>query len=182
MTAGNITGQVRSRSGEQYAIHEKHMNFQLARVLKTIEFNVDYARGKGQYLWDQENNRYLDMLSGFGVFALGRYHPRIVGAIKEVMDMEAPTLVQMDCSLLSGLLAEKLLALLPDKLNSVYFTNSGAESVEAAIKFARAFTKREKCLHLDHSFHGFFMNGIYWRNRRTRCVLEDVGRGLFLSS
>ena len=66
----------------------------------------------------------------------------------------------MDVSLLSGLLAEKLLATTPDNLNKMFFCNSGTEAVEAAIKFARYTTKREKILHCEHSFHGLTLGAL----------------------
>jgi ornithine--oxo-acid transaminase len=66
----------------------------------------------------------------------------------------------MDVSLLSGLLAEKILQTTPDNLDKIFFSNSGAESVEAAIKFARYTTKREKILHCEHSFHGLTLGAL----------------------
>ena len=62
--------------------------------------------------------------------------------------------VQMDAPLLSGLLAERLKELTPEALDTVYFTNSGTEGVETAIKFARKSTRRPRVLFCDHSFHG----------------------------
>ena len=112
-----------------------------------------FARDSGQYLYDREDDRYLDLLSGFGVFALGRNHPAIRAALKSVLDADLPNLVQMDVSTLAGILAERLLALVPH-LDKVFFANSGAESVEAAIKFARAATGRAGIVYCSHAFHG----------------------------
>src|SRR5436309_14473748 len=93
------------------------------------------------------------MLSGFGVFALGRNHPAVRKALKSVLDADLPNLVQMDVSTLAGILAERLLALVP-YLDKVFFANSGAESVETAIKFARAATGRPGIVFCNHAFHG----------------------------
>ena len=98
----------RTRHGENYALHEKHLNHQLARVLKTIGFDRFYVRGEGSYLFDAEGDRYLDFLSGFGVYALGRSHPTIKAALHQAIDLDLPNMVQMDCALLPGLLAEEL--------------------------------------------------------------------------
>jgi len=98
-------------------------------------------------------NRYLDLLSGFGVFAVGRNHPVLSEALKSVLDSELPNLVQMDVSTLAGILAERLLAHVP-YLDKVCFVNSGSETVEAAIKFARAATGRPEILYCEHAFHG----------------------------
>lgn len=156
----SIAELLSERSNDKFGLHEQHLNNQMVRVLKTIGYDRNYKRAVGQYLYDQEGNEYLDLLSGFGVFAVGRNHPTIVGALQETLTLELPNLVQMDVSLLSGLLAEKLLQTTGDNLNRIFFANSGAEAVEAAIKFARYTTKREKILHCEHSFHGLTLGAL----------------------
>src|SRR6202007_1039773 len=141
------------RERDHYAIHRRHLNEQMVRVLKAIGCDVVFSRGKGQYLYDRDGNRYLDLLSGFGVFAIGRNHPALCEALKSVLDSDLPNLVQMDVSTLAGILAERLLAHVP-YLDKVCFVNSGSETVEAAIKFARAATGRPGILYCTHSFHG----------------------------
>ena len=144
-----------SHAGRKFTLHERWMNRQMVRVLKTIGYDRDYRRGAGAYLFDEQNNKYLDLLSGWGVFALGRNHPVVNGAIKEVLESELPNLVQMDVSLLSGLLAEELASTTPGQgLEKVFFANSGTEAVEAALKLARYATRRERLLYCDHGFHG----------------------------
>ena len=95
------------RDGERYDLHTRHLNEQLVRVLRTIGYDVGFKRGQGQYLFDREGERYLDLLSGWGVFALGRNHPAVRDALKSVLDAELPNLVQMDVSPLAGVLAER---------------------------------------------------------------------------
>ena len=142
-----------ARESERWSLHTHHLNEQMVRVLRTIGFDVGFCRGSGQYLYDRDGTRYLDLLSGFGVFALGRNHPVIRDALKSVLDQELPNLVQMDVSPLAGVLAERLLARVP-YLDKVFFSNSGAEAVEAAIKFARAATGRPGIVYCQHAFHG----------------------------
>ena len=144
-----------SRAGQKFNLHDRWMNAQMVRVLKTIGYDRDYRRGVGAHLFDEHDNRYLDLLSGWGVFALGRNHPFVNGAIKEVLEAELPNLVQMDVSLLSGLLAEQLAETSPGRsLDKVFFANSGTEAVEAALKMARYATRRERLIYCDHGFHG----------------------------
>jgi ornithine--oxo-acid transaminase len=138
---------------ERYALHTRHMNEQMVRVLKTIGFNVGFVRGKGQYLWDREGAKYLDLLSGWGVFAIGRNHPKVHDALRQVLDSEFPNLVQMDVPALAGVLAGRLLARVPH-LEKAFFANSGTECVEAAIKFSRAATGRAGIAYCGHAFHG----------------------------
>jgi ornithine--oxo-acid transaminase len=141
------------REGERGALHTRHLNEQLVRVLKTIGFDVGFKRGQGQYLYDRKDQRYLDLLSGFGVFAIGRNHPVLRDALKSVLDSDLPNLVQLDVSVLAGILAERLLAYAP-YLDKAFFANSGTECVEAAIKFARGATGRPGILYLGHAYHG----------------------------
>src|SRR3546814_1368606 len=70
------------RQGEKYALNEKHLNAQLVRVLKTLGYDVNFTRGEGPHLYDAAGRRYLDLLSGFGVFAVGRNHPSIAAALR----------------------------------------------------------------------------------------------------
>ncbi|MFZ5735513.1 MAG: aminobacteriohopanetriol synthase HpnO [Pseudomonadota bacterium] len=142
-----------AREAQRSSMHTRHLNEQLVRVLKTIGYDVGFQKGTGQYLYDRDGARYLDLLSGFGVFALGRNHPVVRKALQSVLDADMPNLVQLDVSTLAGILAERLLDQVP-YLDKVFFANSGAECVEAAIKFARGATGRNGIVHCDHSYHG----------------------------
>ena len=141
------------RQAQRSSMHARHLNEQLVRVLKTIGYDVGFQKGRGQYLFDRDGARYLDLLSGFGVFAIGRNHPALREALKSVLDGDFPNLVQLDVSTFAGVLAERLLEHVP-YLDKVFFANSGAETVEAAIKFARGATGRPGIVSCSHSFHG----------------------------
>ena len=141
------------RQAQCSTMHSRHLNEQLVRVLKTIGYDVGFQKGQGQYLYDRDGARYLDLLSGFGVFAIGRNHPTLRDALKSVLDSDLPNLVQLDVSTLAGVLAERLLEYVP-YLDKVFFANSGAETVEAAIKFARGATGRPGIVYCGHSYHG----------------------------
>ena len=156
----SIAELLRERAGENFELHEKHLNTQMVRVLKTIGYDRVYTKAHGPYLYDNLGTEYLDLLSGFGVFALGRNHPTIIQALKDVLDAELPDMVQMDVSLLSGLLSEKILAYCPPNLTKMFYCNSGAEAVEAAIKFSRYTTKRDKIIYCEHAFHGLTMGAL----------------------
>ncbi len=149
----DVSEMFANREGQRSSMHARHLNEQLVKVLKTIGYDVGFQRGQGQYLFDREGARYLDLLSGFGVFAVGRNHPVLRTALKSVLDADLPNLVQMDVSTLAGILAEKLLEHAP-YLDKVFFSNSGAETVEAAIKFARVATGRAGIVYCDHAYHG----------------------------
>lgn len=150
----SLADHIAERQGEQYALHRQYLNTSLARVQAIIGFDKIYTRGEGAYLWDADGNRYLDLLSGYSVFNLGRGHPTVKQVMQEVLGMARPNLVKMDCPLLAGLLAEELVKRMPPGLDAVFFANSGADAVDTALKFARAATKRPRVLYLDHAFHG----------------------------
>ena len=154
MSTFDVGALLDARGSEAFALHERYLNPQMPRILRTIGFDRDYVRAEGAYLFDRGGARYLDFLSGFGVFALGRCHPGIEQALRDAIGLELPNLVQMECQPLSGLLAEALVARMPNDQYRCFFTNSGAESVETAIKFVRAATGRGRVLFADHAFHG----------------------------
>lgn len=141
------------REGERYALHTRYLNGQMVRVLKALGYDAGFRTAQGAYLFDRNGERYLDLLSGWGVFALGRNHPGVRDALKAVLDSDLPNLVQMDVSPLAGVLAERLLQRVPH-LEKAFFANSGAEAVEAAIKFARTATGRPGIVYCSHGFHG----------------------------
>ena len=151
---------VTERLGENYDLHERYINPTLVSVQRTIGFDKIYANARGAYLYDLDGLEYLDFLSGYSVFNIGRNHPAVKQAIREVLDLDLPNMVQMDCSLLSGLLAEALVKRAPAHLNSVFFCNSGAEAMEGAIKFARAATSRPGLVSLEGAFHGLSMGAL----------------------
>ena len=150
----DLKGLVTARLGENYTLHEQHLNSTLVRVQRIIGFDHVYARAEGAYLYDLDERDYLDFLSGYSVFNIGRNHPAVQQALRDVLEMDLPNMVQMDCSLLSGLLAEALLKKTPPHLDAVFFCNSGAEANEGAIKFARAATGRSGLVSLEKAFHG----------------------------
>ncbi|MDG3014288.1 aspartate aminotransferase family protein [Speluncibacter jeojiensis] len=142
-----------------YALHAQYMNPQLPRMLHAIGFDKTYVRGQGAYLYDAQGTAYLDMLAGFGVYALGRHHPVVRRALHDVLDAELSDLTQFDCAPLPGLLAQALAAKTPH-LDRVYFGNSGTEAVEAALKFARHATGRPRIVYCDHAYHGLTVGSL----------------------
>src|SRR6201988_85036 len=149
----DVSEMFAARESQRSSMHTRYLNEQFVRVLKTIGYDVGFQKGQGQCLYDRAGDKYLDLLSGFGVFAIGRNHPAVRQALKSVLDADMPNLVQFDVSALAGILAERLLEHVP-YLDKVFFANSGAETVEAAIKFARGATGRPGLVFRSHAFHG----------------------------
>jgi ornithine--oxo-acid transaminase len=149
----DIAALFSKREADRYALHTRHLNEMMVRVLRTIGYDVRFCSGQGQYLFDRAGARYLDLLSGFGVFGIGRNHPALREVLTNTLALNLPNLVQMDVSPLAGVLAERLLQHTPF-LDKVFFVNSGSEAVEAAIKFARKATGRSGLVYCSGAFHG----------------------------
>ena len=117
-------------------------------------FDIHVERGEGPYLIDIHGGRYLDFTSGIGVTSTGHAHPRVVKAIQE----QAGKLLHGQANIVIHQpmlrLVEELLTVVPEPLNSFFFSNSGAEAVEAAVKLARHATKRPNIIVFQGSFHG----------------------------
>jgi ornithine--oxo-acid transaminase len=172
-----------AQQGRQYELHERYVNPAFVKMIRTIGFDKGYVRGEGAWLIDGERNRYLDLLTGWGVFALGRNHPKVRAILEQVLSRDMPNLVRMDCSLLAGLVAEKLVRHASSEsgreLTRVFFCNSGTESVEAAIKFARCYTRKPRILFCDHAFHGLTvgalsLNGSDFFRERFGSLMPDT--------
>src|SRR6266853_3640697 len=180
---------VASRLGENYELHERYINRTLVAAQRVIGFDKVYARAEGAYLYDMDNLPYLDFLSGYSVFNIGRNHPVVKQAIRDVLDLDLPNMVQMDCSLLSGLLAEAIVKRTPPHLDAVFFCNSGTEAMEGALKFARAATGSKRAVSLASAFHGRSLGslslmgcdsftegfGPLMEGFETRVALDDIG-------
>ena len=136
---------------ESYAAN---VNPQFVRVLRTIGFDRTWVRGEGAHLIDDEGNRYLDLVGGYGMFNVGRSNAHVKAALQQALADDLPIAPQLGVSPYAGKLAGELLARLPASLGRVVFTSSGTESIEAALKFARAATGRPRVLSAEHAFHG----------------------------
>ena len=90
-------------------LSKKHIHPRLSKMLDLAGMNVAFTRAGGSYLWDKDDNQYLDLLSGGGVHYIGRRHPEVMGAIQEVSKAELPNLCVVNASVLGGILAGKLL-------------------------------------------------------------------------
>ena len=82
----DLNALIEERAGHGYALHDRYINAQVPRLLRTIGFDRVYVRGEGAYLYDRAGRRYLDMLAGFGVYALGRNHPTVRRALAKIDD------------------------------------------------------------------------------------------------
>lgn len=129
----------------------------LANNAQTTNFPLllEFERAEGVYMFDKQGKAFIDLISGIGVSNLGHSHPYVINAIKEQLDKYMHLMVYGEYVQTPQVrYAEKLISALPQNLQSVYFTNSGAEAVEGALKLAKRFTGRHQIIAFHHSYHG----------------------------
>ncbi len=146
-----VSADAEPRSEQQYA---NAVNPQWTRLLKLLQMNVQYERCLGAELFTREGQRILDFLSGYCVHNLGHNHPALIAALKDELDRRGPAMLQSHVPERAGELAERLCMLSGGSVRKVFFCSSGSEAIEAAIKFAKAHTKRAGLLYAEGAFHG----------------------------
>ncbi len=149
-----------SRVGEEMTLNNRYLNAQMGKIVRTVGFDRVWTGGEGAHLIDSEGHRYLDLFGGHGVFAIGRNHPEAIAAMEDVLAARTGNLPQLGVTLLTGVLAEQLIARAPVSVAAMVAANSGAEAVEGALKIARAATGRSRILYADNAFHGLTMGAL----------------------
>ncbi len=154
----------------------------LEHVAQTSPFPlmIEIEKAEGAYIYAKDGKAYLDMISGIAVTNIGHRHPKVVEAIKDQLDrymhvMAYGEFIQSP----QNQLASKLNEILPEKLNSTYFVNSGAEAIEGAIKLAKRVTGRTELISCKRSYHGsthgaLSISGNETKKYRFRPLLPDV--------
>ncbi|MEQ1569464.1 MAG: aspartate aminotransferase family protein [Myxococcota bacterium] len=153
-------------------LSRRHVHPRLAKMFELGGMNTAFVRAEGQYLWDANGERYLDFLAGGGVYFLGRNHPKINGALIDVLSMNMPNLCVVNASAMGGMVAEKLLQHGGGHFTKVVFANAGSESTEVAVRFARQVTRKRRFLYVDGAFHGRSYGAI------SLCGFEAMRKGV----
>lgn len=138
--------------------HKMYLNASLAMMLGLLNFDKQYVRAERTKVWDSKGNEYLDFLGAYGALNVGHNHPKILEALLLVSGM--PNLLQASLGTLPAALAKNLALLTPGNLQRTFFSNSGTEAVEGALKLARLSTGREILVYCAGSFHGKTMGAL----------------------
>ena len=128
--------------------------------MKAPGFTKEFEKGYGIWLEDSNGNKYLDLISGSGVFFLGRNNPEIGDVLIEIIQSKFSNLSQTDTPKYAALLAKELIKLSPEKISKVFFCNSGSEAVETAIKFAVASSGKGEIIYSRDAFHGLTLGSL----------------------
>ena len=143
-----------SRSESLFAQAQKHIPGGVnspVRAFKGVEGNpVFFSRGEGAYVYDEDNNAYVDYIGAWGPLILGHCHPKVINALQEQIKLGlafgAPTEKEIE-------IAELICQLMPS-IESVRLVNSGTEATMSAIRLARGATKRDKVVKFEGCYHG----------------------------
>jgi acetylornithine/succinyldiaminopimelate/putrescine aminotransferase len=132
---------------------------------------LEITRAEGAVLYNAEGNEYIDLIGGISVANVGHRHPKVIAAIQQQLEAYLHIMVYGEFVETPQVRYAKLLTdHLPPTLNSVYFTNSGAEAVEGAMKLAKRVTNRTGIIAFNKSYHGSTQGALsiigdeYWRN------------------
>lgn len=132
----------------------KHLNGRMIEALSLFGYLRRYARAEGMHLWDTGGRRYLDFLAGYGSISLGHNPPEVRAALDAVLGANLPHFPLAAPEALPAALAERLARLCPGDLEVSFFSSSGSEAVDGALKLARAATHRPRLVHASGAYHG----------------------------
>ncbi len=139
--------------------YARHLNAGMAKALSFMGMDAAAVRAEGSLIWDSRGRRFIDFLGGYGAFNFGHRHPRIIAAVREQLDR-----MPLSCKLLVDIpaveAAMKLSLITPGAISKFFFTNSGTESVEGALKLARLATGRSGIIYTRGGFHGKTMGSL----------------------
>lgn len=134
-----------------------HRQLFLQHIAQTspAPMGLELEKAVGVSLYDKDGKPYLDLISGFAVSNIGHSNPAVIAAIKNQIDHYMHLMVYGEIVQAPQVkYAQKLTSFLPENLNTVYFTNSGAEATEGAMKLAKRVTGRTKFIYFKNSYHG----------------------------
>ncbi|HZH55437.1 MAG TPA: aminotransferase class III-fold pyridoxal phosphate-dependent enzyme, partial [Sphingobacteriaceae bacterium] len=136
------------------------LNYRQLFLLNTAQTShsprlLEIEKAEGVYLYGPQGQRYLDLVSGFAVSNIGHRHPAVLDAIRDQLDRYLHVTVYGEFVQAPQVeLATRLLEVLPETMGSVYFTNSGTEATEGAMKIAKKFTGRTEIIAARKAYHG----------------------------
>ncbi|WP_288392427.1 aminotransferase class III-fold pyridoxal phosphate-dependent enzyme [uncultured Herbaspirillum sp.] len=133
----------------------RYINPMLREFYRFNHIERVFVEGKGCWLTEQNGQRYLDFVAGYGCLNTGHNHPEVNRALQHYLEQERPTFVQyVSVPYHTSLLARRLSELAPGRLERVFFSNSGTEAIEAGLKLAMAAMRRSRILYCDNGYHG----------------------------
>ena len=154
-----------------FSVNERELFLKHVAQTSPSPLAFEIAKAKGCLLYDVKGKEYIDLIGGISVANIGHRHPKVIEAIKKQLDAYMHVMVYGEFIESPQVKYAKLLTdHLPSSLNAVYFTNSGAEAIEGAMKLAKRVTNRTQIIAFKNSYHGSTQGALsiigdeYWRN------------------
>lgn len=145
-------------------IYKNYVNPSWASLQALLDMDINFVRAENCVVWDEEGNKYLDFVGGFGSLNLGHNHPKVLEALRKIE--KAPVMLQTALSKFAAVLAHNLAQVTPGELKNCWFCSSGTEAVEGALKLARIYTGRKNIIYCHGGFHGKTMGSLSVTGRR----------------
>jgi acetylornithine/succinyldiaminopimelate/putrescine aminotransferase len=166
-----------------------HRQLFLSHVAQTspAPIMLEIERAEGIYMHSADGKKYMDLISGIAVSNLGHCHPKVVQAVKDQVEKYMHLMVYGEFVQSPQVkLAEKICSTLPQKLNNVYFVNSGSEAVEGVLKLAKRYTGKTEIVYFSNAYHGsthgaLSLNGNEYYKRQFRPLLPETRKLRFNS-
>ena len=167
-------------AGNNFSVTERELFLKHIAQTSPSPLAFEIAKAEGCLLYDIKGKEFIDLIGGISVANVGHGHPKVIEAIKKQLDAYMHVMVYGEFIESPQVQYAKLLTdHLPPSLNSVYFTNSGAEAIEGSMKLAKRITNRTQIIAFKNSYHGStqgalsIMGDEYWRNA-FRPLLPDI--------
>ena len=161
-------------------MNQRQLFFKHVAQTSAAPLALEIVKAEGSLLYDVSGKEYIDLIGGISVANVGHRHPAVLDAIRQQLDAYLHVMVYGEFVESPQVrYATALTEQLPASLNAVYFTNSGAEAVEGAMKLAKKLTNRTRIMAFNHSYHGSTQGALsilgdeYWRNA-FRPLLPDI--------
>jgi len=160
----SIDDALRLSRKEILETYKSYVNPVLAGLQALLGMDLNFVKAQGCSVWDEDGNRYLDFVGGYGSLNLGHNHPAVLEALHKVET--APVMLQSALGKFAAVLAHNLAQIAPPELQNCWFCSSGTEAVEGALKLARIYTGKEPIIYTQGGFHGKTMGSLSVTGRK----------------
>lgn len=160
----SVDDALQLKRGEILETYKNYVNPGWAGLQALLDMDVNFVKAQGCSVWDENGNRYLDFVGGFGSLNLGHNHPAILESLHKVETV--PVMLQSALGKFAAVLAHNLVQIAPPGLQNCWFCSSGTEAVEGALKLARIYTGKTDIIYCLGGFHGKTMGSLSVTGRK----------------
>ncbi len=160
----SVDDALRMKRSEVLETYRNYVNPGWANLQALLDMDLHFVKAQGCSVWDEDGNRYLDFVGGFGSLNLGHNHPAVLEALRKVETV--PVMLQSSLGKFAAVLANNLVQIAPPELQNCWFCSSGTEAVEGSLKLARIYTGKKDFIYTLGGFHGKSMGSLSVTGRK----------------